>query len=222
MRLRAVPLAAICFLAATMFAVPGCTDRISRPEDHDHWDDGPRDITSPEAALLALKDAYRERESAAMDSLLSADFIFELSPEDASMPGMPDGWERSGELAIYAQMFDADLVQSLALDFVIGPRVFDDVEQLWTITITRVDLLLYGLTPDHPTPKMYRVENDSAKFWFRPMTWNARGTDDRAWKIVKWQDEFVEGAQRRGLQSPPEGGSNTTWGYIKWLYRPQP
>jgi hypothetical protein len=212
MRLRAVTLAAIS----------GCSDNSTRPEDCAHFNDQPVGITSPEAALLALKEAYREREFAVMDSLLSPDFVFELSPENAGQPGVPAEWGRGSELAICTLLFDADLVQTLALDFVIGSRVFDEAEQLLTITITNVDLSLYGTTPGHPTPKAYLVQDSTSRFWFRPMTWNAHGTDEPAWKIVKWQDESIEGAQRRGLQSPPGSGSNTTWGYIKSLYLPQP
>jgi hypothetical protein len=219
MRFSGVPFAAICFLAATLFAIPGCSDKTSRP---DPCVAPAGSCTSPEAALLALKHAYRYRETAAFDSLLSADFVFELSVEDAGQPGMPSEWGRSSELAIYTQMFDTDLVQSLSLDFVVGDRVFDETEQLWTITITNVDIDLYGFTPDHPTLKSYRVQDGRSKFWFRQMTWNAPCSDESAWKIVKWQDEPLEGAQRRGPQLPPEGGSNTTWGLIKWLYLPQP
>jgi hypothetical protein len=145
----------MCLLVATLFALPGCSDKASRPGDHCVAPLGA--CATPEAALLALKQAYRERASAALDSLLSADFIFELSPEDAGAPGMPDEWGRSTELAINDLLFDAELAQPMAVDFVIGPRVFDEAEQLWTITITNVDIGLHGTTPDHPTPKSYQV-----------------------------------------------------------------
>ena len=215
MRLRAITLAAIGVLAATLFAIPGCSDKTSRP---DPCIAPPGSCTSPEAALLALKQAYNTRAPAALDSLLSEDFIFELSLEDAGHPGMPGAWGHGSELALHALLLNAEYAQSLSLNFVFGPRVFDEAEQLWTITVTNVDVDLYGTTPDHPTPMTYRVENSTAKFWFRPMTWNAPCSDESAWKIVKWRDEPVEEGQRRGPASSQT--DPTTWGLIKWLYLP--
>jgi hypothetical protein len=215
MRFHAITLAAIGFLAA----IPGCSHTSSRPDDHCIAPPGV--CANPEAALLALKQAYNTRESAALDSLLAADFTFELSPEDAGQPGVPDEWGRSVELALHALLLDAGYVHSLELNFVIGPRVFDAVEQLWTITITDVHLDLYGVTPDRlTTPEAYGVDDGSAKFWFRSTAWNAPCSDESAWKIVKWRDQPVEWALRRGPALPPDG--ITTWGYIKWLYHPEP
>ncbi len=213
MRLRAVTLAAICFLVATMLAVPGCSDKTSRP---DPCVAPPGACTSPEAALLALKQAYNKYAPAALDSLLSEDFVFELSPEDAGQPGMPAEWGRNTELELHARMLNHDYVVSLSLNFEIGPRVFDETEQLWTITVTNVDLDLYGTTPDHPTRKYYRVQNGMSKFWFRQTAWDAPCSDESAWKIVKWQDSPVGGGKRSDPALPPAG--NTNWGTIKWLY----
>jgi hypothetical protein len=213
MRFRAVTLAAIGLLMAGLFAIPGCSDKTSRP---DPCFAPPGSCTSPEAALLALKQAYNTRAPAALDSLLAEDFTFVLSPEDAGQPGMPSQWGRNAELDIHARMLDPDHVQALALDFVIGPRVFDEAEQLWTITITLVDISLYGTTPDHPTPRVYQVRYGTAKFWFREMTWNAPCSGERAWKIAKWEDEPVGAGKRSDPALPPE--ENTTWGTIKWLF----
>jgi hypothetical protein len=149
--------------------------------------------TSPENLLANLKMAYRERETAEYESLLAMDFTFVLAPEDAGQPGMPSQWGRNTEIGVHQRMFDADLVQSLSLDFVVGDRLFDEAGQLWTITITNVDLSLYGMTPDHPTPKNYQVLDGSSKFWFRQNNWTVPGTTDRIWSIVKWEDSPVEG-----------------------------
>ena len=148
--------------------------------------------TSPENLLANLKTAYREREAAEYESLLAKDFTFVLTPEDAGQPGMPSQWGANTEIGIHQQMFDADLVTYLSLDFVVGDRVFDDTDQLWTITITDVDLSLRGMTPDHPTPKSYSVENGTSKFWFRQNDWTVPSTSDRIWSIVKWEDSPIE------------------------------
>jgi hypothetical protein len=148
---------------------------------------------TPENLLANLKMAYHERETAEYESLLAKDFTFVLSPEDAGQPGMPSQWGRNTEIGIHQRMFDADLVQTLSLDFVIGDRIFDETDQLWTITITNVELSLYGMTTEHPTPKLYRVQNGVSKFWFRQESWTVPGTSDRIWSIVKWEDSPVEG-----------------------------
>jgi hypothetical protein len=149
--------------------------------------------TSPENLLANLKTAYRERETAEYESLLAMDFTFVLSPEDAGQPGMPSQWGRNTEIGIHQRMFDEGLVTYLALDFVVGDRVFDDTDQLWTVTITNVDLSLTGMTPDHPTPKSYSVLDGTSKFWFRQNDWTVPGTSDRVWSIVKWEDSPIEG-----------------------------
>lgn len=209
----------IAGLAACLFvclvAVPGCSDDASRPADTCVAPPGA--CTSPEAALLALQEAYNTRVPAALDSLLDGDFSFELSPEDAGQPGMPDSWGRSSELSIHTRMMNADSTLTLLLDFVIGPRVFDPAAQLWTITITEVGLYLHGITPHHPTPTTYRIEDGVGKFWFRPTAWSAPCSAESAWKIVKWQDMPVPEAAHRG-QALPGSGTTTTWGSIKSLY----
>jgi hypothetical protein len=215
MRPRAITLTAIGFLVATMLAILGCSDKTSRP---DPCVAPAGSCTSPEAALLALKQAYNTRAPAAFDSLLAEDFVFELSPEDAGQPGMPSEWGRNTELALHARMFDAGLVQSLSLDFIMGDRVFDETEQLWTITITNVEISLLGSTPYHPTQRLYRVQNGLSKFWFRQMIWNAPCSDESAWKIVKWRDSPIEDGKRGDPALPP--AEPTNWGTIKALYRP--
>ncbi|MBM3316311.1 MAG: hypothetical protein FJY75_00520 [Candidatus Eisenbacteria bacterium] len=148
--------------------------------------------TSPENLLANLKTAYKERAVAEYESLLARDFTFVLSPEDAGQPGMPDAWGRNTEITVHQKMFDGDLVQSLSLDFMAGQRVFDPVDHYWTITISNVDLYLRGMTPDRPTLTTYRVQDGTSRFWFRQNSWNATGTNEPVWTIVKWEDSPIE------------------------------
>jgi hypothetical protein len=147
---------------------------------------------SPENLLFNLKSAYRLRNAAEYESLLAQDFTFVLSAEDAGQPGMPDAWGRNDEIGIHQRMFDGDLVQNLSLNFDVGSRVFDPADQLWTVTIANVDLYLYGITPDFPTPQAYTVSDNTSKFWFRQNSWTAAGTTDPIWTIVKWEDSPIE------------------------------
>lgn len=193
--MKAISRHARCWLALfSLVALTGC------PFTPDKGDTDPDPVdpflkrVSPENLLANLKTAYKERAVAEYESLLASDFTFVLSPEDAGQPGMPDQWGRNQEITIHQKMFDAELVQSLTLDFVVGSRIFDPADQLWTITIANVDLYLNGITPDHPTPTTYRVQDGTAKFWFRQNSWNAAGTTEPVWTIVKWEDMPIEGS----------------------------
>ena len=169
--------------------------------------------TSPENLLRNLKLAYEKRNVAEYESLLAVDFTFVLSVEDAGQPGMPSQWGRNTEIAVHWHMLDTDLVTYLALDFVVGGRVFDDIAQLWTVTITHVDLELTGMTPDHPISKSYSVRNGTSKFWFRQNDWTAPGTSDRTWSIVKWEDSPLYSRGAPGAAEP------ANWGTVKSVYR---
>jgi len=148
--------------------------------------------TAPESLLHNLKLAYKERVPAEYESLLAEEFSFVLSEEDASKPDMPDQWGRNQEISIHQAMFNAELVQQLTLDFVVGNREYDDTDGFWTILISNVTLTLYGSTPGHPTPTWYRVVNGASRFWFQKENYTWPGTQDTVWTIVKWEDNPID------------------------------
>jgi hypothetical protein len=145
--------------------------------------------TSPQNLLNNLREAYKQRSIAEYESLLSRDFTFLLSAEDAAKPDIPDQWGRDVEIIIHGKMFDAEMVQSLTLDFAVGDLIKEPADNLYTVMISNVNLFLWGSTPSHPgDPKEYRVSNSRAKFWFRRNGWIAPGTSDSTWSVVKWED----------------------------------
>jgi hypothetical protein len=169
--------------------------------------------TSPENVLENLKLCYGHRAVAEYESLLAQDFAFEPSEGDYELP---DQWGRNQEVAIHRNMFDAELVQTLSLGFDVGERVFDSTAQLWTIMVTNVDLNLFGMTPHLQTPKEYSVVDGTSRFWFRRNSWNAPGTQEKTWTIVKWEDEPIDLLSRpRPL---PAATNNTSWGTIKAIF----
>jgi hypothetical protein len=167
--------------------------------------------TSPANLLHNLKLAYEKRNLAEYDSLFASDFIFDISAEDQQEPGMPDFWARDTEILIHTRMFDADLVQTLTVDFVPADSVWDPTDSLYTALIMNVTLDFYGGTPSHPTDvKEYRVANGQEKFWFRKNGWTVPGKPDSIWTIVKWEDDQFGGMAV---------GQRTSWGSVKVLFR---
>jgi hypothetical protein len=179
-----------CLLSVGMLLeLSGCPFTPKKSDGDDDGDDKFLLRTSPENVLENLKRCYKQREVAEYESLLAQDFTFQPSEEDDEIP---DQWGRNQEIAIHTNMFDAELVQTLSLGFDVGVRVFDTTDQLWTIMVTNVDLNLFGMTPHLQTPKEYSVVDGTCRFWFRQESWNAPGTSEKTWSIVKWEDEPID------------------------------
>lgn len=148
--------------------------------------------TSPENLLSNLKTSYEERELAEYESLLATDFTFFY--EDAQTH-IPDSWSRQEEIDIHENMFDSDYVQTLRLDFDYGAVILDTLkstpqDSLWEMTITNVDLYLFGTSPGFPdeAPQKYEMEDGIQRFWFRKNPWKDPGANEYVWTIVEWQE----------------------------------
>ncbi len=183
-------------IALTLVMTAGLTGCPFMPDkDKDPVDPIPdfRPRTSPENLLYNLKQAYKLRNVAEYESLLALRepaFTFVLSQDDQQDPGMPDQWGRQVEIDIHRNMFDADIVQTLTLDFVPLGQEWDPTDNMWSIMINNVNLRLYGTIPgqEGEGAKELKVEASTSKFWFREEPWTAPGTSDNIWTIVKWED----------------------------------
>jgi hypothetical protein len=172
--------------------------------------------TSPANLLHNLQEAYEHRNLAEYESLLATEFTFVLSQRDQQRPGMPDSWNRETEIGIHRHLFDAALVQTLTLSFVLADTVWDPADSLYTAIASNVNFYIVGAMPAHPTDvKEYRVTNALEKFWFRKNGWTATGKADSIWTIVKWKDDLLWGrsAARSGVSE------ETSWGAVKAAYR---
>jgi hypothetical protein len=169
--------------------------------------------TSPENLLRNLIAAYRLRNAAEYESLLAHPFTFILSLEDQQKPDMPDRWGRDTEVAIHERMFDSERVQTLMLDYDIGPTIWDAEEGKYSVVIRHVNLYLYGATPGHPTEAHeFRVTDNRSKFWFRKNGWLWPGTQDSVWSIALWADSPA------GPRESPGVSEAISWGSIKALF----
>jgi len=203
--------AAACLVL--LAALAGCGDKETDPPHHEESPFLSR--TSPGNVLYNLKQAYKERSVAEYESLLANDFTFILSEEDQARPGMLDNWGRAPEITIHSRMFDAEMVQTLTLDFNIGDVVWDATQGMYTVLIDNVNLYLYGSTPGHPTEvKEYTVSASRSKFWFRKNPWTTGAAHDSVWTIVMWEDNPT--GSRGGMGAAV--ADHTSWGSIKALY----
>jgi len=189
-------LACIVFLGLT--GIVGCP---FSPEDKDDIVVPPpkfKSRISPENLLENLKTAYREREVAEYESLLANNFTFVLSLEDQDEPDMPDQWGRNTEIEIHRNIFDNENVHTLTLEFVPGSQEWEPIENMWSILVTNIDLTLTGVVPGQEElgQQTLTVDDATSRFWFAeagPATgnatsWTEPGTQNKIWKIVKWQD----------------------------------
>ena len=206
----------VCLTLAAFFA--GCSSSSSKPEGTES-PFYPR--SSPRNLLLNLRAAYNERGLAQLESLFASDYVFNFTPQDLRYAWVPDSLTREQERLVHQHMFDAEDVPDIMLDFVIGDAQvhaerssIDDT--LWTATISLVNLRLYGITPDHDEPQMYRVTDGTAQFWFRRTSWTDPVSGDQVWTIVEWQDGPIQESRSGPPALPPSAES--TWGQFKALF----
>ena len=171
-------------------AIVGCPFSPTKGDGDDHLIQTFLPRTSPQNLLHNLKQSYKERNIAEYESLLAnPGFTFVLSQEDQDKPDMPDSWGRDPEILIHSRMFDAEMVQTLTLDFIVGDVTWDATQGMYTVMITNVNLFLYGATPGHPTEvKEYTVSDSRSKFWFKKNPWTTGAAHDSIWTIVQWED----------------------------------
>ncbi len=216
MRVHAVRLSVLIAILCMAILLASCSgERPTYP-----WVEptpGFRPRTSVQNLLHNLHMAYDERNLTAFDSLLAEDYRFFFAKEDQDIA---DSLTAAQEHEIHTHMFGLDYVAKLVLSFDIGQVTRDTLEWLpeddvWTMTITNVDLYVFGRTPRFPEDelKAYEMEDGRQRFWFRRNPWTDPATGDRIWTIVRWR-ELERG--KTSAAAPDE----STWGQVKWVFRP--
>jgi hypothetical protein len=186
-------------IAALVVVFAGCGDKETGPGNHEKPAYLPR--TSAANLMHNLRQSVTDRDLAQYDSLLADDFVYVVSLEDQPKPDMPEEWGRESELSIVTRMFDPDSVQTLALDFVTGPVLWNPVHRLYMVPVSDESFRFRGFVPGRPDgPTEVHATGARAKLWFRKNGWFAPGTVDSVWTVVYWEE------------TPPEGDS---WGTIR-------
>lgn len=184
-------LSLLSLLAAILLAGHGCsTDRGAfRPTALGAES---LDRSSPAAVLASLQRAYTERSAADYESLLAVDFKFYFCERDAQLGAM---LTREQEAAIHRRMFASEEVLELRLDFSAGAAEPDEARldplvadrNLWTATLSAVDLLLVRQPPSGP-PIAMQVRDGVEQFWFRREERAEPDTGEPIWTIVEWRE----------------------------------
>ncbi len=162
----------------------------TEPPGDDHVDPVFKPRTSPQNLMKNLMAAYELRDVTEFDSLLDQAFTFFFSEQDQDIS---EPYNRDVEIAIHGVMFDSDWVQDLTLSFDMGPLTLDEErttvdDSLYVMTLTNVDLYLYGKTPLFPLEdaRGYEMENGQERFWFHKLDYTHPVTKEPIWTIVEW------------------------------------
>lgn len=199
--------------AAVALSAPGCSDddNITTPTPED-----PRKTIA--GVMRELIDAYEaqdiDRYSALFDQ---ANFMFVFDPVDVQEdPDIPPNWDWPEEHNSSRNLFEAELVERIQVDYVpgapvavtepdMGERPFP--EGTMKVTVSDVSLDIDTRDPAGGENIVYRVSGDQAIFFVYPDSVEiVDGVP--VWKIFEWRDKKV-GAFAT---------SETSWGQIKANY----
>ena len=200
--------------AAMMIAGAGCSDddKVTPPTP-----ENPR--KSIAGVMQELIDAYQARDIARYAALFDdSSFVFVFDPTDVQGdPDIPPNWDWNEERNATTNMFGANLVQRIQLDYVVGTPVLADTldegirpfpEGTMKVIVTNVELSVDTRDPAGGENIIYRVGGVQETFFLYP---DSLETVDGvpAWKIFEWRERKVG----------PIPTIDTTWGAVKNNYR---
>ena len=200
-------------LAGLMLSI-GCSDdeTITPP---DPVEDPRKSIAG---ALQELKVAYEARDLDRYSALFNSDFVFVFDPTDVlENPDLPQNWDWSAEHNATRNMFEADLVERIQVDFIVGTPALPDTHDVGTrefpegtmkVLVTEVELSVDSRDPAGGENIIYRCNGDQAMFFLYPDTLEVVDGVP-AWKIFEWRDRRIEAVPTIGV----------TWGRIKAHYQ---
>jgi hypothetical protein len=206
--------AATALLVAIVLSAPGCSDdeKITPPTPED-----PRK-TIP-GVLQELLAAYTAGDIHRYATLFDqADFMFVFDPMDVQNDqDIPPTWTWPEELNSATNLFEAELVESIQVSYVVGTPVLPSKEDAGqrpfpegTVKVI-ASAVRVGIDTRDPLGGeniIYMVTGDQATFFLRPDTTEiVDGVP--VWKIFEWRDK------RLGSLATIE----STWGLIKANYQ---
>ena len=182
--------------AAMMIAGAGCSDddKVTPPTP-----ENPR--KSIAGVMQELIDAYQARDIARYAALFdNSSFVFVFDPTDVQGdPDIPPNWDWNEEQNSTRNMFEAELVERIQIDFVRGaptdPSESDRGERPFPsgtkkVTVTEVELSVDTRDPAGGENITYKVTGDQAIFF---LVQDSVETQEGlpVWKIFEWRDKKI-------------------------------
>jgi len=179
--------------------------------------------TSPQNLLMNLKEIYNTKTFDQFTDLFDDQFEFHFSDADVASGEVPETLSKVAEVSIHEVMVGGDWIDSLELEYSIGPMTLDETmttvagDSVWTITITSITLELKGRLPGWPemTPMTWRMDNGECRFWFQKHGPGGEQEIDpysgeHIWTIYRWQE--------MGHKARHSSVDTQSWGGIKAMF----
>lgn len=175
--------------------------------------------TSVNNILANLIRAYQEKNAEEYAKLFDPSYQYTFAPQDVGGPShIPTAWGRVEELTSATRMLggevnlDAYMAEDITLSFTIGVPTGTDLDSTWTkVVLSNINLDVVCRQVSSQDPLIYMVIGDKADLYFVETDETAPGTQQKVWKIVRWDD--------KPIMSAAPATQNTSWGRIKanWM-----
>lgn len=191
-------------IVAMLALVPGCLFSPDKQPPKTGGDDQYQPRTTISGVMNNLKVSYRNREIERYEELFHPAFNFVFDPADVQEnPDIPPSWDWSEDRSSTRNMFEADLVERIQIDFVVGPpQDATEADQgQWVfpsgtkrVIVTEVSLNVDTRDPTGGENIIYRVDGDQAIFF---LVQDSVETQDGlpVWKIFEWRDKKIGGSR---------------------------
>ena len=193
--------ARLVWIAAMLALIPGCLFSPDKTKPKTGGDEIYQLRTTIDGVMNNLMVSYEKREIDRYSELFDqAGFMFVFDPTDVQTdPDIPPNWDWNEEQNSTRNMFEAELVERIQIDFVRGaptdPSESDRGERPFPsgtkkVTVTEVELSVDTRDPAGGENITYKVTGDQAIFF---LVQDSVETQEGlpVWKIFEWRDKKI-------------------------------
>jgi hypothetical protein len=174
--------------------------------------------TSIANVLGNLRRSYHDRYFDEYRKLLDPSFVFVFAPQDVGGPlHIPPSWGRPDDLDSTTRMFgdtvnrDGYVTEEIQVTFDAGTDETTALNPNWRkVVLSNVVLEVLCRNPSTQDLLIYIVAGDQADLYFVETDEIAPGTDQKIWKIVRWDDKPIAWAAPKV--------ATATWGKVKAIW----
>jgi len=143
--------------------------------------------------------SYEEKNYDEYAKLLDETYEYIFAPQDIGGPNnIPQSWGQNDELESAENMFnnvankDGYWAEEITLDFTAGADTETELNPNWRkVIVSNVNLSVVGRNETSADPLIYQVLGDRAELFFLLTDEVDPDTDQRIWKIVRWEDKPI-------------------------------